>query len=104
MTKRLYYICPIKALYMMKEFGVKFVDEVGYHFEDWRVDRDGINLITDLTRLFTTFPKVYVAKESEGIFKYRENDIVTGIIDSSSKADPIIMRDNKHFFSPEIEE
>jgi len=140
MTKRYYYTCPIKALYMMKEFNVKFVDEVGYNFEDWRVDRDGINVITDLTRLFTTYPRVYVAKESEGIFNIKAGDFVTnsfkqyqsrhchgfachpnGLSDTSIAITTperhngktyfvediselsIIMRDNKQFFMPEVE-
>lgn len=70
---RLYYTCPIQALYMKQEFGVKFQSD----------DKD---------------TNYYVAKESEHIFVESRNwDL------KNENTNEIIMRDGKHFFMPEVE-
>ena len=99
MTKHLFFTNYAEAIYMMKEFGVKF---------------------TDLNKL----GEWHVAPESEHIFEQKEGDI--GIQDdgdylaiaraceyedfvefnetkSPSKYWRTIMRDNKLFFQPESE-
>jgi len=81
MTKRLYFTCPIKALYMMKEFGVKFSGE-------------------DL--VFTDFDQkkpIYIAPESEHIFEPKKGDVFNY---KTFNEIPIIMRDNKQFFAAEV--
>lgn len=124
MTKRMYYTCPIKALYMQEEFGVQFedFDEDGYDFMD---------LIDKACESELVSGQIYVAKESEFLFKIKEGDLikendgeVTGFVCSLSPYEDrfaisiddeggtdmftsshvkIIMRDNEHFFNPEIE-
>ena len=113
MTKRLYFTCPIKALYMMKEFGVKFeckseetviIDEIEqedptfYDFADWGVDAESI---ADLLESFKNdYPKkIYVAPESEHIFEKTTNDICQRVGNSCQ----IILREDKQFFEPEVE-
>lgn len=119
--KKLYYTCPIKALYMMVEFGVEFV----YENEDGIVNLQNLELfaVFDIKSLiddFKNFGKIYVAKESEYIFEPKEGDygIIKGRIGNSfsrfhqddwvSHANigilpSIIMRDVKQFFMPEQE-
>jgi hypothetical protein len=46
MTKRIYYTCPIKALYMMKEFGVKFTND-GQIIEEIENIWMGLSIIGD---------------------------------------------------------
>ena len=80
MSKRYYYTCPIKALYMMKEFGVK------YDFEN---EEGLIHIIkTPEIRRDNFMRKIYVAEESQKIF---------------NSVSEIIYRDNKQFFMPEVE-
>jgi len=78
MSKRYYYYtCPIKALYMMKEFGVKFYTkgfldvesdflekELGFHLE----------IRTLYNKLCENGSKIYVPKELEHIFEPKEGD------------------------------
>ena len=77
MNKKYYYDCPIKALYMMKEFGVEFYTkgfldvesdflekELGFHLE--------IRTLYD--KLCQVNSKIYVAPESEHIFEPKERD------------------------------
>jgi len=107
-AKRLYFTCRIKALYMMKEFGVKFewrqkVKASEYDiFHDWGK--------TELHRGYTVddfisdeveygSDKIYVATESESIFQKTTNDICQKVGDSCQ----IILRADKQFFEPEVE-
>lgn len=85
MSKRYYYTDAIVALYMMKEFGVK------YDF---------------------FMRKIYVGKESQKIFKFKKSDLVKygfGSIDfynqisQKNSVSEIIYRDGKQFFMPEVE-
>lgn len=116
MTKRLYFTCPIKALYIMKEFGVKFeckseetaiIDEIEqedatiYDFADWGVDAESI---ADLLESFKNdYPKkIYVAAESEHIFELKENDY-GGDFGFTGMSHVILLRDNKQFFMPKVE-
>ena len=93
---RYYYTCPIKALYMMKEFGVEFET---YHqskidgrpfffkkFNDMWVNNVGIDDGDGSVRLVDLLyckdesktrvnDKIYVSKESEHIFEPKTNDI-----------------------------
>jgi hypothetical protein len=135
---RYYYTCPIQALYMMKEFGVRFeieADKEAYEF--FGIEKDFIpftNLLIgnldSIGDLNLNLGKIYVAKESEHIFKLKEGDIVSdgelfGKLCSKSPYEArsafsiddeggtrvckdseleIIMRDNKQFFMPEVED
>jgi len=114
---RLYFICPIKALLMHIEFGVKFDIEVTIS-ADLSKDNYVKNATPDITKL-------YVSRKSEHIFDYKKGDLVNhkdqgfGIVDLSGKfiefynstsypiacanSSKIIMRDNKQFFQAEIE-
>ena len=115
MTKRLYYTGPIKAAYMAKEFGVKLnirvspKGEISEYFIDYE-----LMLREQEKGLF------YVAKESESIFEpikgdegrwsgkrgahYANYNGEQWVSAGSEEVPPkIIMRDNKHFFNPEIE-
>ncbi len=118
MSKRYYYTCPIKALYMMKEFGVK------YDFEN---EESLVRIInTPEIKKDNFMRQIYVAKESEEIFKPRNYDLagftrddgistiaqydeakkafINGSFRILKKYNPkIIMRDNKQFFMPEVE-
>jgi len=114
---RLYFTCPIKALLMHIEFGVKFSTKIKIE-ADLTKDNICTNNTPDIT-------KIYVAKESEHIFDYKKGDLVNhkdqgfGIVDLSGKfiefynstsypiacanSSKIIMRDNKQFFQAEVE-
>ena len=118
MSKRYYYTCPIKALYMMKEFKVK------YDFEN---EEGLIRIIkTPEIRKDNFMRKIYVGKESEHIFEPKKGDLagftrddgistvaqydeakkafINGSFRILKKYNPeIIIRDNKHFFMPEVE-
>lgn len=98
--KKLYYTCPIQALYMIKEFGVEFVYENG----DGIVNLQNLELfaVFDIKSLiddFKNFGKIYVVKESEYIFEPKQGDM--GI--ESNNLVKIIMRNGKQFFMPEQE-
>jgi hypothetical protein len=66
-NKRYYYTDPIKALYMMKEFGVTFIvgDQGYYKYEQC--------LPYTLEHL-SKRKKFYIAKKSEHIFKAKHGD------------------------------
>jgi hypothetical protein len=127
--RKLYYTCPIKALYMMKEFGVKLKvrdvnGSIGQHFSEIiATEIVGFHLHSN-PEIF--IPKFYIAPESEKIFEPQEDDIAinpaafyhsskVGIYRDDAQAfvqlgdfdylenAQIIMRDNKCFFAPEIE-
>jgi hypothetical protein len=100
---RLYYDCPIKALYMMKHFGVRIGSR------QLEMTADGVEIFTEYTErdilqlmiLGILLPTLEVHVESEQIFEPRFQDEIklhfredTGGI----KYQEIIMRDNKHFF------
>lgn len=118
-TKRLYFDCPIIALYMMKEFGIRLVTgDMGYYgYQDC--------LPYTLSYLMMR-EKFYVAPESKAIFKPKEDDVVSFLgkittIDSeysekypsdqslitmeavTKTQSPIVMRDCKQFFSAKEE-
>lgn len=122
MTKRIYYTCPIKAIYMAKEFGVKFTND-GQIIEEieniWQFGKK------------EGYSNFYVAKESESLFKLKEGDLCKNIYDDDmgelcmieghGLAIPvadgneggwmvvdiseveILKRNNEHFFMPEVE-
>jgi hypothetical protein len=113
MSKRYYYTCPIKALYMMKEFGVEF-------------DIKGINNFVAYMKNPVDGARINVATKSQKIFKPRNYDLagftrddgistiaqydeakkafINGSFRILKKYNPeIIMRDNKQFFMPEVE-
>lgn len=125
---RLYFDCPIQALYMMKEFGVEFeckntdeemiehdLTEEGrfypfLHCGIWQPDA-----LEDID--WDNFRRIYVAKESEHIFKPKEGDFGLDIDNQEGaifeKGDDfnwqyigykIIMRNNKPFFTALVEE
>lgn len=110
MTKKLYYDCPIKALYMMKEFEVK------YDFEN---EEGLIRIIkTPEIRRDNCMRKIYVAPESEHIFEPKKHDLGVHSNCSDSlyfdglhwfignkafKNADIIIRGQKQFFMPEVE-
>ena len=77
MKKKYYYDCPIKALYMNKEFGVDFFikDDDGddYNFTEWYLNSQNVlELFTELE----AFPcRIYVKSESEHIFEPKEGDL-----------------------------
>jgi hypothetical protein len=118
MSKRYYYNSPIKALYMMREFGVK------YDFEN---EEGLIQIIkTPKIKRDNFMRKIYINKESEHIFEPKNYDLagftrddgistvaqydeakkafINGNFRILKKYNPkIIMRDNKQFFMPEVE-
>jgi hypothetical protein len=121
MSKRYYYTDAIVALYMMKEFGVKFEckDTNGdvYDFQEWYLNS---NNISELSLELENFPiSIYVAKESEHIFEPKQGDLGhydlnggSGVYQFTNKPIrwaegvtniQIIRRDNKQFFMPEVE-
>lgn len=109
MKKKYYYDCPIQALYMHVNFGVKFSIKVYLEAELW-TDNDFKNMTPDTT-------KIYVKPESEHIFEPKKGDegrwarkiganyngeqwVSAGI---EEKLPDIIYRDGKHFFNPKEE-
>lgn len=84
-NKRLYFTCPIKVLYMAREFGVKFEckytpEEIAEHeplheFYDFNEAACESNTIEDLLENLKNFRQIYVATESEHIFEPEEGDI-----------------------------
>jgi len=116
MTKRLYFTCPIKSLYMHVYFGVKFSTEVIIE-----ADLNDENTVKNMTPEIT---KIYVAAESESIFEQKKGDIgiwqeydyiaiakaqeFEDFEENNGTVSPshhwkIIMRNNKQFFMPEVE-
>ncbi len=107
---RYYFDCPIKALYMTKEFGVKF-DNLGSLIQDL----EGYKMLTLLPKFVAdcrSSKKHYIVGESESIFSPKNGD--TMITQQGNYADcfgtnpegflgQIILRNEKHFFAPLIE-
>jgi hypothetical protein len=58
-----------------------------------------------LFRILEELDKIYVAKESEHIFNQKKGDLTYGVffLYFDEKGYNIIMRDNKQFFMPEVE-
>ena len=83
MTKKYFYDCPIKALYMNKEFGVKFYTTFKNDFFEKKLSfhlnfRDIYNALIQLLGACNASSidyKIYVAPESEHIFEPKEGDI-----------------------------
>lgn len=126
-----YYTCPIKALYMMKEFGVKFYNRTLICVEGVEDYPELSMCFKDTEREINQFGNILV-KESEHIFEPQENDVdnegyiygKTNIINTmTSKFDYSVegwvkcvddcynqknfsktyIRNGKHFFMPEEE-
>lgn len=129
---RYYYTCPIKALYMMKEFGVEFeIENEDFEDEDdgftepyfdfrlWEIESpETINTLLDILE---GGGRIYVQYESRHIFEPKTNDIfsykmfgmvTTYILPENQDGKEwakevseikIIMRDDKEFFMPEVE-
>jgi hypothetical protein len=105
MSKKYYFTCPIQALYMMEEFGVK------YDFEN---EESLIRIIkTPENRRDNFMRKIYVSKESQKIFKFKKSDLVkygfgsVGVYNEISQKHAIteiIYRNGKQFFMPEVEQ
>jgi len=87
MEDRLYFTDPIKALYMMKEFAVKFEckhsdsemeeydleeEDRFYPFGDSMIEQPPT--IADLVGEFINFRRIYVTKESESIFVFERQN------------------------------
>ena len=123
---RYYYTCLIKVLYMHAYFGVKFENAV-INMQSAKTGGVELTLIGNLGKIDSiNYKKIYVAKESEEIFKPINNDLaqftrddgistiaqydevkkafINGNFKILEKYNPkIIMRDNKQFFMPEVE-
>ena len=129
MKKKYYYDCLIQALYMMKEFDVKFFikDDDGddYDFTEWYLNSQNVlELFTELE----AFPcRIYVKSESEHIFEPKDGDLGQmkaegarffvkyneslkewkewhcGGYYSDKNGSEIIYRNGKHFFNPKEE-
>jgi hypothetical protein len=129
MSKKYYYTDAIVALYMMKEFGVKFETKHQSKFNGKYFFRgleklwvDNIDISDDSIRICSLLylenndktcvnNKFYVAKESQKIFKFKKTDLVKygfGSVDfynqisQKNSVSEIIYRDGKQFFMPEV--
>ena len=123
MKKKYYYDCPIKALYMMKEFGVKFSEAHGTNHADkfFQInEKELCDFATGVIEDFRGIEQIYVAPESEHIFEPKKGDegrwarligahyanyngeqwVSAGI---EEKLPDIIYRNGKHFFNPKEE-
>jgi hypothetical protein len=122
---RYYYTDPIQALWMMKEFGVKFDNAC----QKSLLKTLWIVLCLDKRVSLKEVPEInlYVAKESEHIFEPKDEDLGQikteglrlfvkymdhleqwkewhgGGYYTDKNGSDIIMRNNKHFFNPLIE-
>ena len=117
MKKKYYYDCPIKALYMMKEFGVNLKCEnesssYYYSFGKAMLDHIRREVLKDTT-WEKNLGKIYVAPESEHIFEPKVKDYGldsqeylvahNGVNWGSPHNVRIIIREGKHFFNPKEE-
>lgn len=114
---RYYYMCPIKALYMMKEFGVKLYIEgkqlSSCNLSTGEVDKNEKTIRIDfeeeyLDQVLGSFAEIkdsynyfllYVSSGSEHIFQKTTSDICQKVGNSCQ----IILRGDKQFFEPEVE-
>ena len=73
MSKRLFFNCPLVAMYMAKNFGVKFTDADIARISKYMSDR----LSSETLQVFLDRNiKIYVSPESEHIFNYQIGDRV----------------------------
>ena len=110
--KRIFFNDPIQALYMMKEFGVKFEK---YDWDSLWLD---INFIPDVDVNYHIDKEsesylapikgdlAMVGKNDYGTLYFKEDgwtdfEMRGGLRDDYAKT---IMRDGKHFFMPEVED
>ena len=100
-AKRLYFTCRIKALYMMKEFGVKFEWRQKVKCSEYDIFHEHTfeDLISDELEYGKISEAIYVAIESEHIFQKTTRDICQKVGNSCQ----IILRGDKQFFEPEVE-
>jgi len=122
MSKGYYYICPIKALYMMKEFEVLFYlhDGESSTHPFIRNDEDESEIADhELLERCEGYNKIYIEERSEHIFEPKKGDLAhydlnggSGVYQFTNKPIrwaegvtniQIIRRDNKQFFMPEVE-
>lgn len=119
MTKKYYYDCPIQALYMMKEFGVKFLHWIypSIHKTEMELLPVGIsyleNIIPYFNHKYAFENRFIVAPESEHIFEPKVKDYGldsqeylvahNGVNWGSPHNVRIIIREGKHFFNPKEE-
>jgi len=122
MSKKYYYTCPIKTAYMNHEFGVITYVELSieseiykYFIKDWNHRELKLDPKEKHYR-----DKYYVAKESEHIFEPKKGDEGRWLrpigahyanhngeqwVSAGIEPNPpeIMIRDNKQFFMPEVE-
>jgi hypothetical protein len=119
MSKRYYYTCPIKALYMMKEFEVLFYLDDGESSTHpfIRNDEDEFEIADhELLKRCEGYNKIYIEEESEHIFEPKKGDKdenglffdgkhwTDGISYAiSSEQSKTSFRFGKQFFMPEVE-
>jgi len=121
MSKRLYYDFPIKALYMMKEFGVKFEQFLysDFHSLERKLSSVSFERICQNENLNDKIEfenRLIVAEESEHIFEPKERDKdENGLFFDgrhwtngfsyaiSSEQSKTSFRFGKQFFMPEVE-
>lgn len=113
--KKYYYECPIKALYMYKEFGVdvylkleiiakanlttresekttnKYLYEplLAFINDEWGFE--------EVCKIVNAGVKIVVGDKSNRIFEPKDWDL------KNEQTNEIIMRDGKHFFMPKVE-
>mgnify|MGYP003335726184 CR=1 FL=1 len=123
--KQYYYTCPIKALYMMKEFGVRVyvkLENKDSEIINFYTFKDYFNM-----KSLLSYCKIYVAQKSNHIFQPKNGDLAEKLYhfyefngkkwrevgtDSESNitypkskyANYIVMRCDRPFFSPKVEE
>ncbi len=119
MTKRLFYTCPIQALYMQLNFHVHLYFETKDGDVDFNPQEYADNVDLWLSG-YNGRTKIYVESESEHTFEPKEGDegrVLTRIGASycyfknehwvahgmQGHEVEIIMRDNKQFFQAEVE-
>lgn len=127
---RLFYTCPIRALYMMKEFDVKLkIKWKGLYASEIIEHEDDFENITKIYQLdswggdspclsYEEIELISVAPESEHIFDLKEGDYFIsndpydgegsifqsdGSTHDQKICEKIIMRDNRQFFAAEVE-
>lgn len=133
MTKKLFYTDPLAAIYMAREFGVKFIDAEKLVYDDGDINYffDIFANVDDVINAYTK--EHYIHPDSYDIFEPQKDDLVDlgdhGFafvterkgnnincalfhIENCAWKDgywhrrwvPIIQRNNKPFFTPESEE
>lgn len=118
-----YYDCPIKAIYMMREFGIEIyilIDgDQRMNLLDFELNGNYLHDALDELDYSREGYKFYVAKESESIFEPKDDDFGIDNLNQPMTfndgswfdvrlqdwIDPytdikITMRDTKHFFQP----